>query len=133
MKTKLLIWIIPLIFSTIGCGATWSHSTVDRLDGASQESQNSYEVTKQENITITSLDITNKKYEIIGDITATVNKTTVFHADPTRELVNAKLKEEAASLGADAVILVRYGKVGMGLMSWGSLEGKGRAIKFISE
>lgn len=129
MKTKTLIWLIPLIFSTIGCGATWSHSTVDRLDGVSQES---YEVTKQENITITSLDITNKKYVVIGDITATVNKTTVFHSDPTRELVNAKLKEEAASLGADAVILVRYGKVGMGLMSWGSLEGKGRAIKFIS-
>ena len=69
----------------------------------------------------------------LGDISVSVNKTTVFNADPTREQINSKLKEKAASLGADAVILVRYGKGGIGLMTWGHLEGKGRAIKFISD
>ena len=68
---------------------------------------------------------------LLGDITATVNKTTIFNADPTQEMVNEKLREKASELGADAVILVRYGNGGMSLMSWGSLEGKGRAVKFV--
>ena len=46
-------------------------------------------------------------------------------------MVNEKLREKASELGADAVILVRYGNGGMSLMSWGSLEGKGRAVKFV--
>ncbi|MDP2000572.1 MAG: hypothetical protein Q8K22_13420, partial [Rhodoferax sp.] len=60
----------------------------------------------------------------------TVNKTTVFHPEPTQELVNAQLREKGAELGADAVILVRYGKGGISFFSWGSLDGKGRAIKY---
>ena len=71
-----------------------------------------------------------RRYASLGDVTVTVNKTTIFNADPTREMVNDKLREKAAELGADAVILVRYGSGGISLMSWGSLEGKGRAIKF---
>ena len=46
-------------------------------------------------------------------------------------MVNEKLQKEASELGADAVILIRYGDGGISLMSWGSLEGKGRAIKYI--
>ena len=61
----------------------------------------------------------------------TVNKTTIFNADPTPEMVNEKLREKAADMGADAVVLVRYGKGGISALSWGSLEGKGRAVKFV--
>ena len=71
-----------------------------------------------------------EQYTSLGDVSVTVNKTTVFNKDPTREMVNDKLKEKAAELGADAVILVRYGEGGVSLLSWGSLEGKGRAIKY---
>ncbi|MEP0340007.1 MAG: hypothetical protein ABJ388_06105 [Alphaproteobacteria bacterium] len=84
------------------------------------------------NIILTEKDITDRKYETLADLEVTVNKTTIFHADPTKELVAEKLKEEAAKLNADAVILVRYGTVGIGLFSWGSLDGKGRAIKFVN-
>ena len=83
-------------------------------------------------IILTEKDITDRKYETLADLEVTVNKTTIFHADPTKELVAEKLKEEAAKLNADAVILVRYGTVGIGLFSWGSLDGKGRAIKFVN-
>lgn len=83
-------------------------------------------------IILTEKDITDRKYETLADLEVTVNKTTIFHADPTKELVAEKLKEEAAKLNADAVILVRYGTVGIGLLSWGSLDGKGRAIKFVN-
>jgi len=86
--------------------------------------------TDPANIIITESDITNRKYTSLGDVTATVNKTTVFNKSPTKENVNQSLKERAAELGADAVIFVRYGEGGISAWSWGSLEGKGRAVKF---
>lgn len=76
-------------------------------------------------------DLTDRRYKTLGDIEVTVNKTTIFNADPTREMVNEKLKVKAAKLNADAVLLVRYGTVGVGLFSWGSLNGKGRAVSFL--
>jgi hypothetical protein len=32
------------------------------------------------------------------------------------------LRKEAAKLGADAVVLVRYGSIGVSAFSWGSLD-----------
>ncbi len=81
-------------------------------------------------MSITESDITNRKYTVLGDVEATVRKTTVFNRDPTEEEVNEKLKKVAAKMGADAVILVRYGKVGVSALSWGALNGKGRAIVY---
>lgn len=86
--------------------------------------------TSPERIMLTDGDISDRPYIVLGDVSVTVNKTTIFHADPTKEMVNEKLKEEAAKLGADAVTHVRYGTVGISLMSWGSLDGKGRAVQF---
>jgi hypothetical protein len=60
-----------------------------------------------------------------------VNKTTLFHPDPTPALVDKELKKEAAKLCADAVVLLRYGTVGVSFLSWGSLDGRGRALKFV--
>lgn len=45
-------------------------------------------------------------------------------------MVDQKLREQAYELGADAVVLARYGTVGVSFMSWGSLDGKGRAVQF---
>jgi uncharacterized protein YbjQ (UPF0145 family) len=81
-------------------------------------------------IRVTENDITDRPYDVIGDIKVTVNKTTIFNKDPTHEQVDDRLREEAAKAGADAVVLVRYGTVGIGVMSWGSLDGQGRAVKF---
>jgi uncharacterized protein YbjQ (UPF0145 family) len=67
---------------------------------------------------------------VLGDIEVTINKTTIFHPDPTREMADEKLREEAAKLGAEAVILVRYGDAGVTAASWGTLNAKGRAIVF---
>lgn len=103
---------------------------MDKPEGSTLKT---YAPTQPHSILITKEDITDRKYEVIGDITATVNKTTLFHPCPTEHSVNQKLKEKAAEIGADAVMLVRYGEVGVSFWSYGSLEGKGRAIKFISE
>lgn len=109
-----------------GC-ATWSHSTVDNAPKQSAAAPAARTPAAQ--IAVMESDA-QRKYTSLGDITVTVNKTTVFHPAPTRELVNEALKQKAAELGADAVVLVRYGSVGVSLMSWGSLEGKGRAVKY---
>lgn len=126
-----------------GCGPTWSNSEIAlKNDQAAQQTNeqtasvpDSVPTAKKtpSQILVTASDITNRKYRVIGDIDVTVNKTTLFHADPTRELVNKELQEKAAEMGADAVILVRYGTVGVSFMSWGSLDGKGRAVAFVDK
>jgi PBP1b-binding outer membrane lipoprotein LpoB len=115
-----------LLVALSGC-ATWTTGSVDRNE---QQTMAANKPTLPEKVQLFDDDAKGRKYTSLGDISVTVNKTTVFHADPTKELVNQKLRERAAELGADAVILVRHGRVGMSAFSWGSLEGKGRAVKF---
>jgi hypothetical protein len=81
-------------------------------------------------VTLTEEDITDRPYQIIQDIDVTVSKPHLFADDPTREQVAKGLKKKAAELGADAVVLVRYGTLGMGLFNWGEIKGRGRAIFF---
>ena len=107
-----------------GCADGWSTSNVARTAEPRRDARSATEVEIFEG------DVTDRSYKSLGDVEVTVNKTTIFNADPTREMVNQRLRNEAAKLGADAVIQVRYGTVGIGLMSWGSLDGKGRAIVY---
>jgi len=128
MRKALFILIILSVFVFSGC-ATWSTSNVKKSQTMPVE-----KIEKApRDIIITEKDITDKKYKILGDIEVTVNKSTIFHSDPTPQMVNEKLQKEATKLGADAVVLVRYGTVGVSFVSWGSLNGKGRAIAFIDQ
>lgn len=81
-------------------------------------------------IVISELDI-DRPYTMLGDVSAMVSQTTPFGATPSKELVNAKLQEEAFKLKADGIIYVRYTKTDSSWKSWGgSMEGKGQAVKF---
>jgi hypothetical protein len=86
-------------------------------------------VANPASILITEGDL-KRPYTSLGDIEVTVNKTTIFNKDPTRADIDAALREKAAALGADAVIFARYGTVGISLISWGSLDGRGRAVAY---
>jgi|TARA_R110002072_G_scaffold27483_2_gene89394 uncharacterized protein YbjQ (UPF0145 family) len=127
---KKAIVLFSLMFLVSACSA-WSDSQVTK-DGKAVEIASVSETDKTDpsKIIITEGDITDKMYSVIGDIEVTVNKTTIFNADPTPEMVNEALKEKAAEMGADAVIFVRHGSVGVSFFSWGALEGKGRAVAF---
>lgn len=127
-----LLLSLAIALSLPGC-ATWSTSRVDTRasDVSSITTSAVHNKAPLDSIRITEGNIVDKRYALLGDIAVNVNKTTAFHPNPTTEMVNDRLKEKAHELGADAVIFVRYGKVGMGLLSWGSLEGKGRAIRYI--
>lgn len=125
MSFKFLMGSLAVSLLLSGC-ATWSQSEVLNPNTAVREIK---QVTPEQ-VKLTEGDITNRPYISLGDLSVTVNKTTIFHPEPTKEMVDSKLKEEAAKLGADAVIYVRYGTVGISALSWGSLDGKGRAIQF---
>ena len=132
--TRLMITAIATL--AFGGCATWSTSGIDlpttapSMAGSPTSPPAKRAPAAPNKVVLLDGDIADRAYEVIGDISVTVNKTTIFHPDPTREMVAERLKEEAGKLGADAVIQVRYGTVGIGLMSWGSLDGKGRAIVF---
>ena len=130
MRLRNYTVILLAALLTAAC-QTWSTASVDLKDGQTkEEAAETADKKSPADVIVTTNDITDRPYQVLGDIEATVNKTTIFHADPTRDAVNKKLQEEAAAIGADAVILVRYGTVGISLVSWGSLDGKGRAIVF---
>jgi hypothetical protein len=116
----------------LGCAENWTQTKITNANASAGTSTKVRTSTPPhgDDVLLTEGDITDRKYTVLGDLAVTVNKLTVFNADPTREQVDAKLKAEASKLGADAVILVRYGAVGISAVSWGSLDGKGRAIKF---
>lgn len=122
-------FLISVLLMLSGC-ATWSTSNVEGVEGIETVVTSKKKQKSPQDIVITETDISDRKYKALGDIEVTVNKTTIFNSDPTREQVNAELQKEAAKLGADAVILVRYGTTGISFMSYGALNGKGRAIVF---
>src|SRR5262249_11579229 len=81
-------------------------------------------------VVLTEDDITDRPYVVIEDIEVTVSKPNIFADDPTRADVAGELRKKAAQLGADAVVLARYGTVGMGVFTWGKMSGRGRAVVF---
>lgn len=147
MNTISKIAIVTISAASLAGCATWSSGSVKPAPGAqaasagtpaASQNRSRRQTTQKQKIdpaavaaiTVTENDITDRPYDVIGDVKVTVNKTTIFNKDPTHEQVDDQLREEAAKVGANAVILVRYGTVGIGLMSWGSLDGQGRAVKF---
>lgn len=90
------------------------------------------QIAKAKKIIITEMDISDREYKILADIEVKIDKTCIFCGDPTSKEVNKELRKEAAKIGADAVILVRYGTVGITFENFGgTLNGKGRAVVFV--
>ena len=117
MKRYLHFISLAAIFNLIGC-ATY------RNDLSEVES-----AAFANNVTISKSSLRERNYTLISPISAEIKKLTAFHADPTEEMVDELLKKKAASLNADAVVNVIYGR-GIGLMTWGYIEAHGDAVKF---
>jgi hypothetical protein len=67
------------------------------------------------------------RYQAIRDIEVKCEASTAFSSAPKIEEVNARLQAMAASVGANAVIRVRYDS-GMSLTSWRSMTATGVAV-----
>jgi hypothetical protein len=79
---------------------------------------------------ITEGDITDRPYQIIGDVALTVKKVGIVDRPPIEEKAQIALRAKAAEMGADAIILVRYEKHGFTGLSMGRIDVTGRAVKF---
>lgn len=73
-----------------------------------------------------------RHYRTIGEISAKVQAATAFSKTPTLEDINLKLQEQAAKMGANAVIYVVYDR-GISLTSYKVLRAKGVAVLLESE
>ena len=56
-------------------------------------------------------DITDRPYEVVGDVKAGVRKATIFSKEASQEKIYKELWERAEKLDADAVINAKYGDV----------------------
>ena len=130
------IILLSMVLMISAC-SSWSTSNIETVEGYQANNINTTEESGQleslQDIIITESDMSSRNFTVVGDMSVTVNKTTIFNKTPTRQMVNEKLRNEAFKIGADAVILVRYGSPGMSLWSYGSLNGKGRAIVFLDK
>lgn len=114
MRISRLLMAVFVAAGLTACSEQWGNADVKPVTGPNVE----------------VLQPTDPAAVVLTDLEVTANKTTLFNRDPTREDIDRRLRDEAAKLGADAVILIRYGTVGVSLFSWGSLDGQGRAVKF---
>jgi uncharacterized protein YbjQ (UPF0145 family) len=75
-------------------------------------------------------DITDRSYEVVGEVKAGVRKATIFSKEASQSKIYKELWERAEKLGADAVIKAQYGESHISAMSWGKTNATGTAIRF---
>jgi len=69
-------------------------------------------------------------YYVLADLDVVVRQRSAMGDEPTREAAVRALREQAARIGAHAVVLTTFGEVGMSLWSYHELRGHGRAVRF---
>jgi len=72
-----------------------------------------------------------RPFEKVCMIDAKTGSTLYHHRTP--EAAMKRMKKAACECGADAVILTGVEKTGVNLMTWGSSETKGIAIRYLAE
>lgn len=126
MKRLVVPAVLAAALALTGCG----HRSSAEAEITDPKMPTRYGMTHPGALLVTEDDITDRPYITLGDVTVTVSKNTLFDADPNHAHAEAKLREAASQMGAHAVVLTRYGAVGISLWSWGTLEAKGRAVRF---
>src|SRR5437764_14467593 len=66
------------------CAEGWATSNVARTSEAPRAARPAAEIEIFEG------DVTDRPYKSLGDVSVTVNKVTIFNADPTRDMVNQR-------------------------------------------
>ncbi len=83
-------------------------------------------------VVVTEGDIVTVPYQELAEIRVTLSKNSMLGDDPTELMLERALQAKAAELGADAVVRVRYGEIGVSMTSWGRIAAAGRAVRFVS-
>ena len=87
-------------------------------------------VTNQEDVRIIHGDYEEALYQRLGEIRVRLYRINPF-VPPREEDLDGALRGEAAKLGADAVIFVKYGKRTFAESKWISLDATGTAIRLL--
>ncbi|MGS1018098.1 heavy metal-binding domain-containing protein [Allosphingosinicella humi] len=87
-------------------------------------------VNEEVGVPVFPYDITDRPYEVIGEVKAGVRKATIFSKEASQEKIYKELWERAEKLGADAVIKAQYGDSHVTAMSWGKTNATGTAVRF---
>ena len=77
-------------------------------------------------------DITDRPYEVLGEVKAGVRKATVFSKSPSQDKIYDEVWERARKLGADAVVKAQYGDAHVSAFSWGKANATGTAVRFLT-
>ena len=75
-------------------------------------------------------DITDRPYEVVGEVKAGVRKATIFSKEASQKKIYKELWERAEKLKADAVIKATYGDSHVTALSWGKTNATGVPIRF---
>jgi uncharacterized protein YbjQ (UPF0145 family) len=75
-------------------------------------------------------DITDRPYEVVGEVKAGVRKATLFSKEASQAKIYKELWERAEKMKADAVINAKYGESHVTAFSWGKTNATGTAIRF---
>lgn len=75
-------------------------------------------------------DITDRPYEVVGEVKAGVRKATIFSKEASQKKIYEELWERADKMKADAVINAKYGESHVSAFSWGKTNATGTAIRF---
>jgi uncharacterized protein YbjQ (UPF0145 family) len=87
-------------------------------------------VNQEVGLPVFPYDITDRPYEVLGEVKAGVRKATIFSKEASQTKIYKELWERAEKLGADAVIKAQYGDSHISAMSWGKTNATGTAIRF---
>lgn len=126
MKSKWLVYGclgISLIFC--GCSIPFMNDKSTKAPAI----ESSEKQTPANRIIVTELDILDRPYTILGDVATRYSPLLPYSSIDKADVV-IKLREEAAKMGADAVIYVMYTEQKSTLLSPASMEAKGKAVKF---
>jgi hypothetical protein len=78
-------------------------------------------------------DITDRPYEVVGEVETNVRKATIFSKSPSQKKIYEELWERAERMGADAVVNASYGDARVTLTSWGASKAHGTAVRFLPQ
>ncbi len=118
-----IVLCIAVAFSVAGCN-TWSTTNIEQSARKAPVTE-----TQVSQVMLSPAPFDPAKQAKIQDLKVAVNKTTAFHPEPTVELVQQKLREDAAKLGANAVMEVKISEPQVSWVSWGSRYGTGVAVR----
>ncbi len=90
-------------------------------------------VNEDVGVPVFAYDITDRPYEIVGEVKAGIRKATVFSKEASQEKIYKELWERADKMGADAVINAKYGDSHISALSWGKTNATGTAVKFVTK